>query len=98
MELVLTFVKQYFVLMLLFFLLAYLAPKEEYRRYFHFFISILVALILMQPLLVYVGGRSQSEVKEQLQQIVKQMECIEYQEKGETIFEQYLGKDFQKEK
>ena len=36
MEVVLTFVKNYFVLMLIFYLLSYLTPKETYQKYFHF--------------------------------------------------------------
>lgn len=36
MEVVLTFVKNYFVLMLIFYLLSYLTPKEAYQKYFHF--------------------------------------------------------------
>ena len=54
MEVVLTFVKNYFVLMLIFYLLSYLTPKEAYQKYFHFFVSVLVITVLAQPLLVYV--------------------------------------------
>ena len=97
MEVVLTFVKNYFVLMLIFYLLSYLTPKETYQKYFHFFVSVLVITVLAQPLLVYVGGMKKEEVRQQLHEIVEQMESIEYQEKGENIFEQYLGKVDQKE-
>ena len=92
MEVVLTFVKNYFVLMLIFYLLSYLTPKETYQKYFHFFVT-----VLAQPLLVYVGGMKKEEARQQLHEIVEQMESIEYQEKGENIFEQYLGKVDQKE-
>lgn len=98
MEVVLTFVKNYFVLMLIFYLLSYLTPKETYQKYFHFFVSVLVITVLAQPLLVYVGGMKKEEARQQLHEIVEQMESIEYQEKGENIFEQYLGKVDQKEK
>jgi hypothetical protein len=97
MEVVLTFVKNYFVLMLIFYLLSYLTPKETYQKYFHFFVSVLVITVLAQPLLVYVGGMKKEEARQQLHEIVEQMESIEYQEKGENIFEQYLGKVDQKE-
>ena len=53
MEVVLTFVKNYFVLMLIFYLLSYLTPKEAYQKYFHFFVSVLVITVLAQPLLIY---------------------------------------------
>ena len=94
MEVVLTFVKNYFVLMLIFYLLSYLTPKETYQKYF---VSVLVITVLAQPLLVYVGGMKKEEARQQLHEIVEQMESIEYQEKGENIFEQYLGKVDQKE-
>lgn len=97
MDVVLTFVKNYFVLMLIFYLLSYLTPKETYQKYFHFFVSVLVITVLAQPLLVYVGGMKKEEARQQLHEIVEQMESIEYQEKGENIFEQYLGKVDQKE-
>lgn len=47
--------------------------------------------------MVYVGGMKKEEARQQLHEIVEQMESIEYQEKGENIFEQYLGKVDQKE-
>jgi polyhydroxyalkanoate synthesis regulator phasin len=56
-----------------------------------------VITVLAQPLLVYVGGMKKEEARQQLHEIVEQMESIEYQEKGENIFEQYLGKVDQKE-
>ena len=43
------------------------------------------------------GGKKKEEARQQLHEIVEQMESIEYQEKGENIFEQYLGKVDQKE-
>ena len=61
------------------------------------FVSVLVITVLAQPLLVYVGGMKKEEARQQLHEIVEQMESIEYQEKGENIFEQYLGKVDQKE-
>ena len=64
MEVVLTFVKNYFVLMLIFYLLSYLTPKETYQKYFHFFVSVLVITVLAQPLLVYVGGMKKEEAKQ----------------------------------
>ena len=61
MEVVLTFVKNYFVLMLIFYLLSYLTPKETYQKYFHFFVSVLVITVLAQPFLVYVGGMKKDD-------------------------------------
>ena len=88
---ILDFVKNYFLLMLILFLLSYLAPKEEYRKYFDYFISILVIAILIQPLGVFVSKGAQNQVKEELEKIREDMDKIEYCEKGENIFEQFLG-------
>lgn len=98
MEVVQTFIKNYFVVMLFFFLLSYLAPKEEYRKYFRFFISVLVIAVLAQPLLVYVGGWDKNEARQRLKEITEQMQSIEYEEKGENIFEQFLGEIPKEEK
>lgn len=98
MEVLRTFIKNYFVVMLFFFLLSYLVPKEEYRRYFRFFISVLVITVLAQPLLVSVGGWNKNEARQQLKEITKQMQSIEYEEKGENIFEQFLGESYKEEK
>lgn len=98
MEVLRTFIKNYFVVMLFFFLLSYLVPKEEYRRYFRFFISVLVITVLAQPLLVSVGVWNKNEARQQLKEITKQMQSIEYEEKGENIFEQFLGESYKEEK
>lgn len=92
MDVLFTFVKNYFVLLLIVYVLSYLTPKEEYRKYFQFLVAVLVVAVLSQPLLVYFGGVTKEEAKQQLQEILTQMERMDYQEKGESIFEQYLGK------
>ena len=56
MEVVLTFVKNYFVLMLIFYLLSYLTPKETYQKYFDFFGSVLEITGLAERSLIFVWG------------------------------------------
>lgn len=91
MDTILGFVKDYFVLMLILFLFSYLAPKESYRKYFNFFISVLMVAILLRPLLGFMGSDVRGEAKEELQQIEDALDSIEYYEKGESIIEQFLG-------
>ena len=62
MEVVLTFVKNYFVLMLIFYLLSYLTPKETYQKYFHFFCQrARDHRCWHSRFLVYVGGMKKEE-------------------------------------
>lgn len=91
MNTILEFVKQYMILMLILFLFSYLAPKESYRKYFHFFISVLMAVILLQPVLTFFSGDTRQAAEEEFKQIQDKLDSIEYYEKGENILEQYLG-------
>lgn len=88
---VLEFVKNYFILMLILFLFTYLAPKEKYRKYFNFFISVLMVAVLMRPLLALADGDARKAAKEELMQIEEALESLEYYEEGESIVEQFLG-------
>ena len=91
MQSILDFVKNYFIFMLILFLFSYLAPKESYRRYFHFFIGALMVAILMRPVLSFIDRDAADEFREKLSGIEKQLSSIEYYEKGENIFEQFLS-------
>ena len=51
MDTILEFVRNYFIFLLVLYLISYLAPQESYRRYFHFFISVLMVAVLMKPVL-----------------------------------------------
>ncbi len=68
-----------------------------------FVVLILLGVMVMIVAMPTGAKQSQKETQtqeqkgQQLHEIVEQMESIEYQEKGENIFEQYLGKVDQKE-
>ena len=47
----LEYLKSYYVLMLILLVLSYLLPKEEYKKYFQFFIGVFMVVFLLQPLL-----------------------------------------------
>ncbi len=88
---VLEFVRNYFIFMLVLFLFSYLVPKEDYRKYFNFFIGILMAAVLVRPVLVLVNSDAEKEFKKTFDEIEEKLSELEYQEKGENIFEQFLG-------
>lgn len=50
MEQILEVFKNYFGIAFMLLIVSYLAPKETYRKYFQFVISILLTIILFQPL------------------------------------------------
>lgn len=90
MELIASFVKDFFALLLLLLLVSYLAPKEAYRSYFRFFISALVVVMLAQPVFSLLGGSGQQEARQKLDAILEQLESCEYKEKGEDLYERFL--------
>ena len=73
--------------MLLLFVFSYLVPKENYRRYFNFFISVMMVAALLFPLLQI----SEKEVAEQTKARLEEIE-----EKTKIRFPEETKEDFQK--
>lgn len=90
MEIILQFVKEYFVFMLVLFLISYLVPRDSYQKYFHFFIGALMVAVLMEPVLSFLNRDTRQEVHREMEEIERQLSDMEYEEKGEDIFEQFL--------
>ena len=90
MATILQFVQEYFVFMLVLFLISYLVPRESYQKYFHFFIGALMVAVLMEPILSFFHKDARQEFHRELEKIEKNLSDIEYEEKGEDIFEQFL--------
>jgi hypothetical protein len=90
METILNFAKNYAAFMLLLFLFTYLTPRREYRKYFQFFISILMAAVLLRPLFSLFGDAAEGKLREELTELGDEISGIEYQEKGENMIERFL--------
>jgi hypothetical protein len=90
METLITFAKNYVCFMLILFLFSYLAPRADYRRYFQFFISVLMAAALIGPILSLFTGNGGDNLKSELKELEEGLSDIEYQEKGEAIIEKLL--------
>jgi hypothetical protein len=90
METILTFAKNYACFMLVLFLFSYLAPREDYRRYFQFFISVLMVAALIGPVLSLFGETGENSLRGQLEQMEDSLSEIDYQEKGEDIIEKFF--------
>ena len=91
MHIILNFVKQYFIFMLLLFVFSYLVPKENYRRYFNFFISVMMVAALLFPLLQISEKEVAAQTKARLEEIEEKIGDTQYYQKGENIFEQFLS-------
>lgn len=90
MSTILNFVRDYFIFMLALFLFSYLAPKENYRKYFQFFIGVLMVAILMRPVLTLFSEDGEEEIREKVAQVEEHLEDMEFYGEGEDIFEQFL--------
>jgi hypothetical protein len=77
--------------MLLLFLFSYLTPREEYRKYLRFFISALMAAVLLGPVFSLFSDTAEGKWQEELTRLEEALSDIEYQEKGENMLEQFLG-------
>ena len=87
METILVFVKNYFTLVLLLLVFSYLVPKDGYKKYFQFFIGVLIAAALLKPVLSWMDLEETGIVYEHLNEVSRRLEEIEYEEKGEDLFE-----------
>lgn len=90
METVLSFVKNYFILVLILLVFSYLVPKESYKKYFQFFIGILIAVLLMRPVLSWMKMEDTDFAYENLSKITQRLEEIQYDEEKEDIFELFF--------
>lgn len=77
--------------MLLLFVFSYLVPKKNYRRYFNFFISVMMVAALLFPLLQISEKEVAEQTKARLEEIEEKIGDTQYYQKGENIFEQFLS-------
>lgn len=77
--------------MLLLFVFSYLVPKENCRRYFNFFISVMMVAALLFPLLQISEKEVAEQTKARLEEIEEKIGDTQYYQKGENIFEQFLS-------
>lgn len=88
METVTSFIKNFFVLMLILFVFTYLVPKDRYQKYFQFFIGIFMAVILLAPVVKWITRDDTQAAYRNLEQITDRLNEIEFNEENEEdIFE-----------
>ncbi len=87
----LEFIKHYYVFMLILMVVTFLLPKEEYKGYIHFFISIFVIVLFLKPVLELFTKEDPAFVNQIFEEFNIQMESykIDMSEEG-NIFEYFF--------
>lgn len=87
----LEFLKNYYVLMLVLMVFSYLVPKNEYKVYIQFFISVFMIVLLLKLVLQIFRADSVRDFYEMFEQFQQQMEKLDLNmEKGEDVFEHFF--------
>lgn len=93
MNVIVEFVKNYFVFLLVLYLFSYLTPKESYQKYFRFFVSALMVAVLLKPVLGFLNRDVQKDARQQLEIITDELESNRYEGKGEDVFEWFFERE-----
>jgi len=87
----LDFLKNYYVFMLILMVVSFLVPKEEYKAYIQFFISIFVIVLLLKPVLELFTMDNPSLIYDVFGDFNTQFEQFEVDlSEEETIFEHFI--------
>lgn len=88
----LEFLKNYYVFMLVLMVFSYLVPKEEYKTYIQFFISIFIIVLLLKPVLGIFITEDPTQLYEWFDEYCEQIENLDIEmEEGENIFEHFFS-------
>lgn len=91
MEQILELFKNYFGIAFVFLIISYLAPKESYRRYFQFIISIMLAIILFQPLEEWMFSKRSGREALDWEQVKEAFNASEYSRRMEEDIFEWFG-------
>ena len=87
----LDFLKKIYLFMLILMVLSYLVPKEEYKKYIHFFIGIFVVVLLLKPVLEFISMDNPTRIYEMFDSFNGQIQKLEFElEEGENIYEHFF--------
>lgn len=87
------FLKNYYVLMLVLLVFSYLVPKDDYKIYIQFFISIFIIVLLIKPIMEIFFMDDTDKIFEMFQHFFQQIERLDLEVKeGEDIFEHFFSK------
>lgn len=89
----LEFLKNYYIFMLVLMVFSYLVPKEEYKIYIQFFISIFIIVLLVKPIMEVFSLQGIDKLYDMFAQFQNQVDNLELEvREGEDIFEYFFSK------
>ena len=89
----LDFIRNYYVFVLILMIFSYLVPKEDYKRYIQFFISIFVIVLLLKPILEFLMVKDSSVLEDTFSIFNDKVNALEFQiGEQEDIFEYFFFK------
>lgn len=89
----LDFIRNYYVFVLILMIFSYLVPKEDYKRYIQFFISIFVLVLLLKPILEFLMVKDSSVLEDTFSIFNDKVNALEFQiGEQEDIFEYFFFK------
>ena len=88
--------KNYYVFMLVLLVISYLVPKEDYKIYIQFFISVFFVVVLLKPVLTFFTMEDYSEVYLMFETFRNQVEQLDLKvEEGVDVFEYFFSKGYE---
>lgn len=89
----LDFIRNYYVFVLILMIFSYLVPKEEYKRYIQFFISIFVIVLLLKPIVELLMVKDSSVLEDTFSIFNDKVNALEFEiGEQEDIFEYFFFK------
>ena len=90
-EIMLEFLKDYYVFVVILMVLSYLVPKDDYKKYIQFFIGIFVIVLLLKPILQIFFIKDDTVLYEAFEELNKRIEVMDFQmEEREDMFEYFF--------
>lgn len=83
--------KSYLCLMLVFILVSHLTPKEEYRKYFQFYLGILLAITFLRPVIGWVSVDSWQKALYEVENLYEEMSKVSFEAEGNDVYAIFLG-------
>lgn len=82
-------VKRLVVLSFILLIFSYLTPKEGYRKYYQFFIGVILTVVIFKPIFSMLCDDDFLQKEMQIDKLWNQIDEISYEKKGESILERY---------
>lgn len=79
-----------YILVFIMMLIAYLSPKDEYRKIFQFFVGGIMAIMLITPVFEWVSGEELVSGMTNWQEIQEKVDSLYYEPKQEAYIFNYV--------